>query len=337
MRQCGDRIEGRACGAPDFARDEAASGRWSGAVRALGNDGCGEAERGRWSGTVRALAHGRVEAAPHLGWLAALVAVSLASPGCADPSEVQALRAKKIALEARLASMQQVEADEPLYRHALHEVPKAAMPLDPQEVTVRVTEATTGVAVSVEKTATGGLDVSLSGPAGPARAAVTLEQLARYLPDVSLRSVSLREDGFTARGSVEKPAPPTAPAAPERSSTVSFIEVRRLREEVGALERRVFGSQQDPWLIGAGPAALRALQSPDAFRQQAALVQKMVSLAATAELTFEPGNVTARGSLLPGRKVLDGLPLFKPDYDVLSMSEDGGRFALKLQPRATGR
>jgi len=267
--------------------------------------------------------------------LALLAVLSLS--GCADPSEIQALRAKKIALEADRAAQQQIAADAALYRDALHKVPEAGMPLDPGEVTARVTKATIGVAVSVERTSSGGVDVSLSGPASPARAAVTLEQLAQYLPDVSLRSVSLRADGFTAKGSAEKPAPTTAPAARETSSIVPFTEARKLREAVAALEKEAAQSKVDEATLHRGPAALRALQSPDAFRQQAALVQKLVALSTGAELTFEPGNVTARGTLLPGRKVLDGLPLFKPDYDVLSMSENAGRFELKLQARATGR
>lgn len=269
--------------------------------------------------------------------LVLLAAAALSLAGCADPSEIQSLRAKKVALEGERAAQQQIAADAALYQDALRKVPEAGMPLDPQEVTARVTKATTGVAVSVERTASGGVDVSLSGPAAPARAAVTLEQLAQYLPDVSLRSASLREDGFTAKGSAEKLAPATAPAAREGSSIVPFTEARKLREEVAALEQQVAQSKVDQDVIHRGPAALRALQSPDAFRQQAALVQKVVALATTVELTFEPGHVTARGTLLPGRKVLDGLPLVKADYDVQAMSENAGRFELKLQPRATGR
>jgi len=269
--------------------------------------------------------------------LVPFAAAALTLAGCADPSEVQALRAKKIALEGERAAQQQIAADAALYKDALRKVPEAGMPFDPQEVTARVTKATTGVAVSVERTASGGVDVSLSGPAAPARAAVTLEQLAQYLPDVSLRSVSLRADGFTAKGTAENPAPATAPAAREGSSIVPFTEARKLREEVAALEKEVAQVKVGADVVRRGPAALRALQSPDAFRQQAALVQKLVALSTTAEITFEPGKVTARGELLPGRKVLDGLPLVKSDYDVQSMSENAGRFELKLQPRATGR
>ncbi|HYV47084.1 MAG TPA: hypothetical protein VFA20_19635 [Myxococcaceae bacterium] len=270
-----------------------------------------------------------------------LVLLTLAAAslwGCADPSEIQALRARKSALEAERSAQRQIAADAALYRDALRKVPEAGMSLDPGEVTARVTKATTGVAVSVERTASGGVDVSLSGPATPARAAVTLEQLAQYLPDVSLRSASLRGDGFTAKGSAEKPAPATAPAARgETSSIVPFTEARKLREEVAVLERAVAEAKLSEDVVQRGPAALRALQSPDAFRQQAALVQKVVALSTTVELTFEPGNVTARGSLLPGRKVIDGLPLVKSDYEVLSMSENAGHFELKLQSRATGR
>ncbi|HEY8206343.1 MAG TPA: hypothetical protein VIG99_02600 [Myxococcaceae bacterium] len=253
---------------------------------------------------------------------------------------MQALRAKKASLEAERAVQQQIAADAALYRDALKQVPEAGMPLDPAEVTARVTKATDGVAISVTRTPSG-VDVTLSGPASPARAAVALAQLAQYLPDLSLRSASLEANGFTAKGSIERPAPASVPATSEQRKVVPFTEARKLRDEVAALEREIASATVDADLLQRGPAALRALQSPDLFRQQAAVVQRLVSgtspLATTAELTFEPALISARGTLVPGRKVLDGLPPFKADYDAVSMSENAGRFELKLQPRATGR
>src|SRR4051794_18322725 len=92
-----------------------------------------------------------------------LVASALALSGCADPSEVQALRARKASLEAERAVQQQIAADAALYRDALKQVPEAGMPLDAAEVTSRVTKATDGVAVSVARSPSG-VDVTLSGP-----------------------------------------------------------------------------------------------------------------------------------------------------------------------------
>jgi len=274
--------------------------------------------------------------------LALLVAAAFTSPGCADPSELKALHAKKASLESERAVQQQLLADEDLYRSALKKAPQAGMPLDPAEVTARVTRTTSGVAVSVDRSANGGLGVSLVGPASPGRAAVALSQLALHLPDLSLASASLGADGFTARGHVEKPGPALAKAAPAGGRTiVPLTEVRKLREEVAALEREVQAarSKVEADLAERGPAAVRAVQSPDRFRQQAAVVQALVGgpspVAATAEFAFEPALVTARGTLAPGRKVMDALPLFKADYDVQSMSENAGRFELKLSPRAT--
>src|SRR3954462_1181676 len=43
--------------------------------------------------------------------LASCAAVAIALQGCADPSEVQALRAKKASLEAERAMQQQIAAD----------------------------------------------------------------------------------------------------------------------------------------------------------------------------------------------------------------------------------
>src|SRR4051812_21635072 len=117
--------------------------------------------------------------------LSLVCAAILALQGCADPSEVQALRAKKSQLVAERAARQQIAADEALYRDALKQAPQAGMPLDPAEVTARVTRATEGVAISVARMPSGGVDVTLSGPASPARAAVALAQLAPYLPDLS--------------------------------------------------------------------------------------------------------------------------------------------------------
>ena len=275
--------------------------------------------------------------------LALLLATAFLLPaGCADPSELRALRAKKAALESERAVQRRILADEELYRDAVRKASLAAMPLDPAEVTYRVTQATSGVAVSVERSPSGGLRISLSGPMSPGRAAVALSQLARYLPDLSLASASLKEDGFTARGTVEEPGPVTAPPAPADERTlVPFTEARKLREEVAALEREVLSLPVDPRLAEQGPAALRAVQSPDRFRQQAAVVQALVGgpspPVAAADFTFEPAQVTARGTLAPGRKVMDALPLVKADHDVQAMSESSGRFELKLSPRATGR
>src|SRR5262245_38666761 len=110
---------------------------------------------------------------------ALFVASALVLSGCADPLAVQALRAKKVSLEAERAVKQQIAADAALYRDALKQVPEAGKPLDTAEVTARVTKATDGVAVSVARTSSGGVDVTLSGPASPARAAVALAQLAQ--------------------------------------------------------------------------------------------------------------------------------------------------------------
>ncbi|HVE84904.1 MAG TPA: hypothetical protein VND93_18765 [Myxococcales bacterium] len=278
-------------------------------------------------------------------WAFALIfaAAALAHSGCADPSEVSTLRAKKAGLEAERARLQQLSADAALYRDAMKQAPEAGRPLDAAEATARVTRMTAGVAVSVERTAGGGLDLSLSGPASPERAAVALVQLSSALPDLSLRQASLRPDGFSARGSVERPGPPSVPAAAEHRTLIPLTQARALRDEVARLEREVQAEREKvgPELAERGPAALAAVQSPDRFRQQAKVAQLLVSgaspLAAAADLTFAPALISARGTLSPGKKVLDAVPLFKADYDVQSLSENGGRFELKLAPRATGR
>ena len=74
-----------------------------------------------------------------------LALLSIFALGCADPSEVQALRARKAALESALVTQRQLLADEALYRSALKQAPLAGTPLDPPEVTARVTRATSGV------------------------------------------------------------------------------------------------------------------------------------------------------------------------------------------------
>jgi hypothetical protein len=274
-------------------------------------------------------------------FLALLAPCAAGLAACADPSEVRLLRGSKAMLEAELAVQRQVLADEELYRQALKDVPLAGTALDPAEVTARVTRAAAGVAVSVERDPNGGVNISLSGSASGPRAAVMLAQLAEYLPDLSLSQASLRADGFSARGAAVRRGPAVAPIPREEPARISLAQLRALRAEVEALAREVQAGRPkvDADLARRGPAAVEALKSPDRFRQQAAVLQKLAGgsapLAATAEVTFDAALITAGGTLAPGRQAMDAMPLFKPDYELQGIRADAGRFELKLVPRAT--
>lgn len=270
---------------------------------------------------------------------ALLPLILLLCAACADPSEVQSLRTRRDQLAQDLLLRQQLAQDLDAIRSALEQVPMAGMPLDPSEVTRRVSQATAGVAVTVEREASG-LHVALQGPAAPLRAALTLRELSAYLPDLQLEQVELEPGRFLAHGSIAAPGPQPVPAPKEGRRLIPRSEVTALREEVARLEGslRELEKVVSQDLAVRGPAAAQALSSPARFRQQARLLQAVAGFADSARVRYEGNLAEVTGMLLPGRKVLDVLPALKADHEPLSVSGDPtGRFAMKLGPRATER
>jgi hypothetical protein len=271
--------------------------------------------------------------------LALSICAAAGAGACADPSEVQALRARRDELTRDLLRRQQLAQDVAELRRALEQVPMAGMPIDPSEVTRRVSQATVGVAVTVERDGAG-LHVALQGASSPPRAAVALEQLSASLPDLQLEQVELEPGRFLAHGQIAPAAPPSAPAPREERRLIPRSEVQALRQEVSRLEQSVRALDQvvGPDLASRGPAALEALRSPARFRQQVRLLPAVAGFAASARVRYQGTFAEVTGTLAPDRKVIDVLPALKADHELLSASGDpGGSFALKLAPRATGR